>query len=156
MPENYIYYKFIRVCLPLAKIVHVYRDAWDNAISLFKQNYVNEITYASSFFGIALEYANYEHLMRIWKSEANQNILDIDYHDLVMNTENTAKKIWDFCNLPGKYEEIKRKKYFAQTASKHQVRKEIYTSSLKKSEFADYFEEFTKNLEEQRSYWKNN
>ena len=156
MPENYLYYKFIRVCLPLAKIVHVYRDAWDNAISLFKQNYVNELTYASSFFGIALEYANYEHLMKIWKSEANQKILDIDYYDLVMNTENTAKKIWDFCNLPGKYEELKRKKYFAQTASKHQVRKEIYTSSLKKSEFTDYFEEFTKNLEEQRSYWKNN
>ena len=55
-----------------------------------------------------------------------------------MNTENTAKKIWDFCNLSGKYEEIKRKKYFAQTASKHQVRKEIYTSSLKKSEFTNY------------------
>ena len=35
--------------------------------------------------------------MKIWKSEANQKILDIDYYDLVMNTENTAKKIWDFC-----------------------------------------------------------
>ena len=156
MPENYLYYKFIKVSLPLAKFIHVYRDSWDNAISLFKQNYVNEITYASSFFGIALEYANYEHLMKKWKSELNNNILDVNYHDLVTNTENTAKKIWDFCNLPGKYEELKRKTYFAQTASKHQVRKEIYTSSLEKSEFSDYFEEFRKNLEEQRSYWKNN
>ena len=156
MPENYLYYRFIKISLPLARFIHVYRDPWDNAISLFKQNYVNEITYASSFFGIALEYANYEHLMRKWKSEVGQNILDVNYYDLVTNTEDTAKEIWDFCNLPGKYENIKRKEYFAQTASKHQVRKEIYTSSLNKTEFTDYYEDFKKNFEEQRLYWKNN
>ena len=156
MPENYLYYKFIQISLPRAKFIHVYRDPWDNAISLFKQNYVNEITYASSFFGIAIEYANYEHLMKKWKSEEGQNILDVNYLDLVTNTEGTAEKIWNFCNLPGKYEKNRRKEYFAQTASKQQVRKEIYTTSLKKTEFSDYFEDFTKNLEEQRSYWKNN
>ena len=156
MPENYLYYKFIQISLPLAKVINVHRDPWDNAISLFKQNYVNEITYASSFFGIALEYANYEHLMKKWKSETDQNILDVNYQDLVTKTEDTAKEIWDFCKLPGKYEKIRRKEYFAQTASKQQIRKEIYTSSLKKTEFTDYFEDFTKNLEEQRLYWKNN
>ena len=51
---------------------------------------------------------------------------------------------------------MRRKEYFAQTASKQQIRKEIYTSSLKKTEFTDYFEDFTRNLEEQRLYWKNN
>ena len=156
MPENYLYYKFIQISLPLAKFIHVYRDPWDNAISLFKQNFVNEISYASSFFGIALEYANYEHLMKEWKSEIGQNILDVNYQDLVTKTEDAAKEIWDFCELPGKYEKIRRKEYFSQTASKQQVRKEIYTSSLKKKEFTDYYADFTKNLEEQRLYWKNN
>ena len=156
MPENYLYYKFIQISLPLAKFIHVYRDPWDNAISLFKQNYVNEITYASSFFGIALEYANYEHLMKRWGDEEGQNILDVNYQDLVTNTEDVANEIWNFCNLPGKYEKFKRKEYFAQTASKHQVRKEIYTSSLNKTEFTDYYEDFKKDFEEQRLYWKNN
>ena len=82
--------------------------------------------------------------------------MDINYHDLVMNTDATIDDLWKFCEISGRYDNSKRKNYFAQTASKHQVRKEIYTSSLKKSEFTDYFEEFTKNLEEQRSYWKNN
>ena len=154
MPENYLYYKFIKTSLPLAKFIHVYRDPWDNAISLFKQNFVNEITYSTSFFGIALEYANYEHLMKKWKSEKNHNILDVSYQDLVTNTEDTVKKIWEFCNLPGKYEAVKRKEYFAQTASKQQVRQDIYASSLKKSEFTGYFEDFNQSLEEQRSYWR--
>ena len=154
MPENYLYYKFIKTSLPLAKFVHIYRDPWDNAISLFKQNYVNEITYASSFFGIALEYANYEHLMNKWRSEGDQNILDVNYRDLVTNTDDTVKKIWSFCNLSGQYDQLKRKEYFAQTASKHQVRQDIYSSSLKKAEFTDFFQDFIQNLEEQRSYWK--
>ncbi len=94
--------------------------------------------------------------MKKWKSETDQNILDVNYQDLVTKTEDTAKEIWDFCKLPGKYEKMRRKEYFAQTASKQQIRKEIYTSSLKKTEFTDYFEDFTKNLEEQRLYWKNN
>lgn len=156
MPENYLYYKFIKASLPLAKFVHVYRDPWDNAISLFKQNYVNEITYASSFFGIALEYANYEHLMKKWKGEGDQNILDVNYQDLVTNTEDTVKRIWSFCNLSGQYDQLKRKEYFAQTASKHQVRQDIYSSSLKKDEFIGFCESFKQNLEEQRSYWKTN
>lgn len=155
MPGNFLWYKFISANLPFAKFINIHRDPWDNAISLFKQNYVNNIFYSSSFFGIALEYANYEYVMGKWKKHKNDNILDIDYLDLVTNTESAAKKIWEFCNLPGKYEKIKRTKYFAQTASKEQVRQDIYTSSLKKEEFLDFKEDFFKNLEEQRNYWLN-
>ena len=155
MPGNFLWYKFIKANLPLAKFINIHRDPWDNAISLFKQNYVTNIFFSSSFFGIALEYANYEHVMRKWKNHENNNILDINYHDLVSDTESTAKKIWEFCDLPGKYEKIKRTKYFAQTASKEQVRQDIYTSSLNKEEFSDFKEDFYKNLEEQRNYWLN-
>ena len=49
LPENYLYIKFIKLCLPGAKFIHCNRDPWDNAISLFKQNYSINIFYASSF-----------------------------------------------------------------------------------------------------------
>ena len=152
-PENYLYYKFIKTCLPLAKFIHVHRDPWDNAISLFKQFYVKEITYSSSFFGISLEYANYEHIMKQWKKEHNHNILDINYHDLVMNTDATIDDLWKFCEISGRYDNSKRKNYFAQTASKYQVRKDIYSTSLNKDEFIDFKSDFLENLENQRSYW---
>ena len=155
LPQNYLYYKFIKNSLPLAKFIHVHRDPWDNAISLFKQYYVKEITYSSSFFGISLEYANYEHLMNKWRSEENNNILDIDYKDLVTNTDVVADKIWNFCDIPGKYNKSERSNHFAQTASKHQVRQEIYTTSLEKDEFVEFKDEFLENLNNQRSYWEN-
>ncbi len=152
-PENYLYYKFINICLPLAKFIHVHRDPWDNAISLFKQYYVNQISYSSSFFGISIEYANYEHIMKKWRETENNNILDISYEDLVSDTKITADKIWDFCNLPGSYDESKRINYFAQTASKYQVREKIFSSSLNKTDFIEFKEDFLQNLKNQRKYW---
>ncbi len=154
LPGNYLYYKFIKTSLPGAKFIHISRDPWDNATSIYKQNFQDALFWSSSFFGIALQYANYEHIMKHWKKEEDcQDIFDLKYEDLVSNTEDCIDKIWNFCNLTGKYEENKRKKHFAQTASKFQVTQNIYNSSLEKKEFESHKEEFLKNLELQRNYW---
>lgn len=154
LPENYLYYKFIKTALPGAKFIHMHRDPWDNAISLFKQNFSKELFYASTFFGIALEYANYENIMRVWKSSDKLDIIDVDYQDLVTNTKDTISKIWDFCGFEGLYNESQRKKHFAQTASKHQVTKDIYSTSVKKEEFLGYKDQFSRDLESQRLFWR--
>ena len=153
MPDNYLYYKFIKLGLPMAKFVHVYRDPWDNAISLFKQNFASELSYASSFFGIALEYANYENLMRAWMNEGAEDIFNVRYEDLVANSKSTINDLWNFCELSGQYSEEKRKRHFAQTASKQQVTKDIYNTSINKKEFEDFREVFFKDLESQREFW---
>ncbi|MAD48006.1 MAG: hypothetical protein CMQ53_01490 [Gammaproteobacteria bacterium] len=155
LPENYLYYKFIKTSLPGAKFLHIHRDPWDNAISIFKQNFQDALYWSSSFFGIALQYANYEYIISHWKSGVDTDILDVKYEDLVSNTSATVSKIWSFCNLKGEYNETTRKKYFAQTASKFQVTQDIYVSSLKKEEFESQKEEFFKNLKLQREYWLN-
>ncbi len=49
LPENFLYYGYIKMALPSAKFIHIQRDPWDNAISLFKQNYAFNLFYASSF-----------------------------------------------------------------------------------------------------------
>tara|TARA_Y100000996_G_scaffold398575_1_gene366746 strand:- start:501 stop:2087 length:1587 start_codon:yes stop_codon:yes gene_type:complete len=155
LPENYLYYKFIRNSLPGAKFLHIQRDPWDNATSIFKQNFQDALYWSSSFFGIALRYANYEYTMKLWQNEKNDDILDISYEELVSDTKNSINKIWGFCELEGNYDENKRKKHFAQTASKFQVTQNIYSSSLKKHEFEGQKEEFFENLELQRQYWSN-
>ena len=153
MPNNYLYYKFIKSGLPKAKFVHVYRDPWDNAISLFKQNFTRELSYASSFFGIALEYANYENIMKAWMRIGSDDIFNVRYEDLVSSSQDIIQKLWDFCELSGQYSEEKRKSHFAQTASKQQVTKEIYDTSVNKKEFEDFREDFFKDLDTQREYW---
>ena len=154
LPDNYCYYKLIRTSLPGAKFLHIHRDPWDNAISIFKQNFQKDLFWASSFFGIALQYANYEHLMRLWKEEKNNDIFDINYAELVSDTKESIKKIWSFCGLEGEYNESRRQKHFAQTASKHQITQKIYSTSLKKLEFEKFKDDFLKDLELQRQFWR--
>lgn len=154
MPENYLYFKFIKSALPGAKFIHVYRNPWDNAISLFKEYYADNVYFASSFFGIATEYANYQSIMKFWKSIEEENcLLDICYEDLVKNTESKTNEIWDYCHLEGEYSPSLRKTHFANTASKQQVTKDIYQSSLKKSDFAGFEEQFYNDLQQQIDYW---
>ena len=154
LPENYLFLMFIKLSLPSAKFIHCYRDPWDNAISLFKQNYSINIFYASSFFGIATEYANYEFLMNFWKNIESDAIFDISYENLIKDEENVVKDLWKFCGFEGQYDPNKRKDHFAYTASMQQISKEIYDTSIKKADFIDYQDVFFQDLENQRDYWK--
>lgn len=154
LPANFLFYKFIHLCFPQAKFVHTLRDPWDNAISLFKANFQDSVIYASSFFGIANEYANYRALMRFWKKNFGENIfIDIEYEKLVSDTVNTTKNLWDYCNLEGEFSNEKRKRHYANTASQQQVSKDIYQTSLKKQEFESYKVKFFDDLDQQDQFW---
>ncbi|MFL2540005.1 MAG: tetratricopeptide repeat-containing sulfotransferase family protein [Alphaproteobacteria bacterium] len=154
MPANFLYHKFIKLALPSAKFVHVYRDPWDNAISLFKANYQETIIYSSSFFGIATEYSNYSHLMKFWESHSESPpFLNVSYEELVSNTDEMVKKLWDYCNLKGEFSSEKRKSHYANTASQQQVSQDIYKTSLKKDEFDKYKDQFYSDMKQQDKYW---
>ena len=155
LPENYLFYKFIKLSLPGAKFIHCFRDPWDNAISLFKQNYAVNIFYASSFFGIANELANYENLIQFWKKiDGDECMLDMPYEKLVQDEIGMASKIWEYCALEGEYSPQKRKGHFAFTASMQQVTKEIYKTSLQKTDFKELKDDFIVDLQNQREFWK--
>ena len=49
MPMNFTHIGFILKSLPSSKVFLMIRNPWDVAISLFKQRFVNNIPYASSF-----------------------------------------------------------------------------------------------------------
>ena len=157
LPENYLFLKFISLSLPGAKFIHCYRDPWDNAISLFKQNYSINIFYASSFFGIATEIANYEFLMSFWNKHdiLKDKIFNLKYEDLITNQTKLTNDIWNYFKFKGAYDPNARKNHFAYTASMQQVSKEIYETSIKKDDFSTSSDSFVVDLENQRQYWKN-
>lgn len=154
LPANYLFYKFIKLALPGAKFIHCFRDPWDNAISLFKQNYSINIFYASSFFGIATEHANYEAIIKIWRElEGPDAFLDIEYEKMVNHKSDYVKILWDYCQLKGKYSEENRKKHVGITASMQQVTKDIYNTSIKKNDFQEFKTQFEEDLKSQREFW---
>lgn len=154
LPGNYHNVGFIRKMFPKSKIIYVKRDPWDNAISLYKQFYVSNIPYASTFFSLGIIYSNHEEMMRFWKDEMNLDYFTVQYEELVQNTEYIANQIFEYCKLPQKYNPDQRGEFFARTASKNQVTKEIHTNSIKKTDFEQQKNEFLNSLENQRNYWK--
>ena len=52
LPENFLYLGYILKFLPKVKVIRLFRDPWDTAISLYKQRYVQNIPFSSSFFKI--------------------------------------------------------------------------------------------------------
>lgn len=155
LPGNFNYIGFIKKRFPKAKVLYIYRDPWDNAISLYQQFYVGNIAYASSFFNIATMYANHEEIIRYWSEEAKIDFLTIKYEELVSDTQNLANTVFNYCNLSFDYDSDKRKEFFSRTASKSQVRGEVHKKSIKKSAFEQQNMEFLEYLNNQREYWKN-
>ena len=114
---------------PNAKFIHIHRDPWDNAISLYKQFYVTNMR---MYLFFATEYANYEFIMG-WNSLfRNTNtilnvIMRISYQTLKLKLRG-----FGVCELPGSYIPEKRTSFFTKTASQQKVKQKIYSTSLKK------------------------
>ena len=100
MPENFLYLGIILKLMPKSKILRVFRNPWDIAVSLFKQRYILNVPYSVSFFNIGVFLANFEAINIFWNSsiENNQNVMDVKYEDLVKNTDKNQKNIFFFRN----------------------------------------------------------
>ena len=100
--------------MPASKIILILRHPWDLAVSLFKQRYVDNISFASSMFNIGVQIANFEMCILFWLQEKviDENVLTINYEKLVENFEEHQKKLYEFCNINAQYEPTKRESFF--------------------------------------------
>ena len=83
----------------------------------------------------------------------NYDFLTIEYEKLVQDTPKYAQLIYDYCGFNQKYDPEKRKSFFARTASKNQVNKDVYTDSIGKKSFDHLKKDFIDSLSNQRGYW---
>ena len=155
MPENFLYLGIISKLLTKSKIIRIFRDPWDTAISLYKQRYILNIPYSVSFFNIGVFLANFEAINIFWNKNIDDksNILDIRYEDLVSDKKKNQEKIYSFCNISSEYDEEKRSQFFSPTASIRQIKQGIHKKSIDKKEFLHHKDEFLDALLMQRQYW---
>ena len=155
MPSNFSYIGFIQKSLPGSKIILLLRNPWDIAISLFKQRYVSNIPYASSFFNIGVYMANFEAIIAFWLScpDIRDKIKILKYESLVTDFENQQKDLYTFCEISSSFQQELREKHFAKTASMNQVQNKVHQQSLQKKEFDDYKDEFLNAFYSQRDFW---
>ncbi len=155
MPENFLYVGLIQKLLPRSKIIRVFRNPWDTAISLYKQRYVLNVPYSVSFFNIGVFLANFEAINLFWDEhmEEKKNVLDVKYEELVSNYLYYQEKIYKFLGIKAKYDENKRDEFFSQTASTRQVKEGVHKRSIDKKEFSHHKAEFLDAVLMQREYW---
>ena len=119
---------------PNAKIIHCRRNPLDTCLALYFLYYVKEHKYSFDLENLGYWYRDYYKLMQHWSSVLGDRIYNVDYEDIVNNTETTARKLIDHCGLEWddqclQFHTTQRK---VKTASRWQVRQPIYQSSLER------------------------
>lgn len=145
-PFNFFQLGFAALLFPQARIIHCRRDARDNALSIWFENFNPDQHYATDFGDIAHLRRGYERLMAHWHDALPLQILDVDYETLVADTEGEARRIVEFLGAPWDRRclDFHQSERAVQTPSRWQVRERIYTRSVERwRSYAPHLPELT-------------
>jgi len=131
LPVNFINTGLIRRMFPTALILNTLRHPLDNGWSIFVQKFGSHLTYDHDLGDTGHYYAQYDRLMKYWRNW-DSSILPIRYEDTVSDMQGTIMPILDQLGLDwdpamARFFENDRE---VHTASRLQVRRPIYTSSV--------------------------
>jgi tetratricopeptide (TPR) repeat protein len=131
-PEDFWELGLIAILFPKTRIIHANRHPIDTCLSCYMQDF-DHILYSTKLKCLADTYRVYRSLMAHWRTVLSAPpMLNVNYEDLVGNPERSVRRLCDFCGLT--YEDacmrFHEKRTFVNTASKWQVRRPIYQSSV--------------------------
>ena len=133
MPSNFYFLGLIHLALPGAKVIHTNRSPVDTCVSCFSKLFAGEQSQTYNLGELGRYYRQYHRLMAHWREALPQGaFLDVQYEEVVADTEGQARRILEFCNLPWdpRVLEFHRTERPVKTASSSQVRQPIYSSSV--------------------------
>ena len=144
--ENFKFIGIINTFFKHSKIINCVRDPFENFCSLYKINFnSSELNWTNSRNAIVNYHKHYFNLIDLWKSKKISNIIDINFEELLLNSEQTIDKILDFCGLEKNYDYnnfYKSKSLFVKTASANQVRRSIQKENIFKYEKFKHYLDF--------------
>ncbi len=129
---NFRFLGLIATMLPGATIIHCRRNALDTCLSCYFQKFRTGLEFSYDQSNLGRYYRSYQKLMRHWQRVLPITIFDLDYEDMVQNPEPTARRLLEHCGLTwdDRVMSFHQTNRAVSTASNHQVRQPIYTSSL--------------------------
>jgi hypothetical protein len=131
-PFNFFQLGLAALLFPQARVIHCRRNARDNALSIYLENFNGDQHYATEVGDIAHLRAGYERLMEHWRRVLPLPVFDLDYEALVANPEDEARRIVAFLNVPWDRRclDFHASDRPVQTPSRWQVRERIYSRSV--------------------------
>jgi tetratricopeptide (TPR) repeat protein len=137
MLNNYERVGVISRILPDARIIDCRRDPLDCCLSIFAQAFPPGLhPYQATMESLGFQFRQYQRLMDHWHDVLPDAFLTVQYEDLVADQETWSRRIIEYIGLPwdDRCLDFHKQKQEARTASRTQVTKPMYTSSVKRSE----------------------
>ncbi|HEX2752012.1 MAG TPA: sulfotransferase, partial [Alphaproteobacteria bacterium] len=134
MLQNFIWTGILLLAFPQAKVLHTRRDPVDTGLSIWTLMFTDGTYWSYDQKDIARYHLACDRLMAHWKKIFPGRILDVVYEDMIADQEGQSRRVLDFCNIPwdGRCLRFYETKRTVKTSSVEQVRRPIYTSSVKK------------------------
>lgn len=131
MWANFAYLGFIFAMFPKARIIHCQREPMDVCLSCYQCNF-NSIRWACRLEDIGLYFREYKRTMDHWRAVLPASIHDVPYEQMVADPEGMSRQLISFCGLEwsDRCLEFYNQKQAVQTASRVQVRRPIYSTSV--------------------------
>jgi len=148
-PDNFIYLGLLKAVYPKAKFVCTIRNPLDLCISVYFQHLGNELPYGHKLVDIAHYFSQYVRLLRHWKKMMPNDLLIVNYDELVLSQQATTESLLTFCSLTWQHEclEFYTHKNAVKTASVWQVRQPLYQTSLNRSKhYAEHLHQVESDL----------
>ena len=132
LPSNFRYIGLIKLMLPAAKIVFVFRDASATCWSIYRHYFDSPgMSYSSDLGAIVKNYNLHSQYFEFWKSSVADQFVTVDYEKFTKNQNTETRQLiselgltWsDSCLAPHKNKRI------PETISQQQVRSPVYTGS---------------------------
>ncbi len=134
LPFNFMHLGVIALIFPNARIVHCRRHPLDNCLSCYFTGFSDRIHFANQLDTLGQYYLEYDRLMQHWQRVLPIEIFDLQYEDLVNDTEPNVRSLLEYCSLD--WEDKCLSFYDTQrdvrTPSRWQVRQPIYKGSVQR------------------------
>ena len=132
MPFNFLHLGLIAALCPDAKIIHCRRDPLDTCLSCYFTTFNEHLQFAGELSALGRYYLDYRRLMDHWRAVLTIPLLEVDYEQVVSNTESMVRRLVEFCGLEWEpdcalFYQTERG---IRTPSRWQVRQPIYSHAV--------------------------
>jgi tetratricopeptide (TPR) repeat protein len=131
MPGNFNFVGLIKTILPGAKIIHSRRHPVETCLSCYRIHFAEGHQWTYNLKELGRFYKRYWNLMKYWREEFPEAMLEVKYEENVADVESQSRKLIDYLGL--EWDENCLDFYNTsrpvKTASLSQVRKPIYATS---------------------------
>lgn len=138
LPQNFLNVGLIEVLFPKARIVHCRREPLDVCLSCYFHDFGGRSNqgYTYSLETLGRYYRRYEALMEHWGRVSGLEILEVRYEEMVSDQEGQSRRLIEFLGLEWDEGCLDFHKTVRPviTLSSDQVRRPMYTSSMKRWE----------------------